>query len=75
VKVGKRIPFAADKNVEVAFEVFNLLNAGNFTEWSRQGPNRILQPTDRSRRSRILKRRARATFEVITRSEGSGLIT
>jgi hypothetical protein len=35
VKVGKRIPFATDKNVEVAVEVFNLLNAGNFTEWRR----------------------------------------
>jgi len=66
VKVGKRIPFATDKNVEVALEVFNLLNAGNFTEYSRQGANRIYNPQTFGTYTNPQTPRA-ATFEVITR--------
>ncbi len=32
------------RNVEVAGEVFNLLNAGHYTEFSRQGANRRYNP-------------------------------
>ena len=44
VKVGKRIALGRGSNVEVAAEVFNLLNGGLFTEFSRQGANRIYNP-------------------------------
>jgi hypothetical protein len=66
VKVGKRIPFASDKNVEVAVEVFNLLNAGHFTEYSRQGANRAYNPQTFQTYTNPQTPRA-ATFEVITR--------
>ena len=66
VKVGKRIPFAGDKNVEVAVEVFNLLNAGHFTEYSRQGANRIYNPQTFGTFTNPQTPRA-ATFELITR--------
>jgi hypothetical protein len=32
------------RNVELSTEVFNLLNADNYTEYSRTGPNRIYNP-------------------------------
>jgi len=41
IKVGKRIGLGGSRNVEVSCEVFNLLNAGNYTEYSRQGANRF----------------------------------
>ena len=44
IKVGKRIGLGGSRNVEVSAEVFNLLNAGNFTEYSRQGANRFYNP-------------------------------
>jgi hypothetical protein len=44
VKVGRRIGLSAARNVELSAEVFNLLNGGNYTEFSRQGANRIYNP-------------------------------
>jgi hypothetical protein len=41
LKVGKRIGLGGGRNVEVSAEVFNLLNAGHYTEYSRQGANRF----------------------------------
>jgi len=66
VKVGKRIPLGASRNVELAAEVFNLLNAGHYTEYSRQGANRIYNPQTFATYTNPQTPRA-ATFEVITR--------
>jgi hypothetical protein len=66
VKVGKRIPLGGSRNVELAAEVFNLLNAGNFTEYSRQGANRIYNPQTFKTYTNPQTPRA-ATFEVVTR--------
>jgi hypothetical protein len=44
VKLGKRIGIGAGRNVELSTEIFNLLNAGHFTEFSRQGANRFYNP-------------------------------
>jgi hypothetical protein len=44
VKLGKRINVGGGRNVEVSGDVFNLLNAGNYTEYSRQGANRFYNP-------------------------------
>jgi hypothetical protein len=46
--------------------VFNLLNAGHFTEYSRQGANRIYNPQTFATYTNPQTPRA-ATFEVITR--------
>jgi len=44
IKVGKRIGLGGGRSVELSAEVFNLLNRGNFTEFSRQGANRFYNP-------------------------------
>lgn len=43
-KVAKRINFGS-RNVEVSFNVFNLLNGGNFSEYNRSGANRFYSPS------------------------------
>ena len=66
VKLGKRIPLGRDRNVELSVEVFNLLNAGRFTEYSRQGANRFYNPQTFGTYTNPQTPRA-ATFEVVTR--------
>jgi hypothetical protein len=66
VKLGKRIPLGRARNVELSADVFNLLNAGRFTEFSRQGANRIYNPQTFSTYTNPQTPRA-ATFEVVTR--------
>ena len=44
VKLGKRVSLGGGRSVELSAEVFNLLNGGNYTEFSRQGANRIYNP-------------------------------
>ena len=44
VKLGKRVNMGGGRNVEISAEVFNLLNGGRYTEFSRQGANRIYNP-------------------------------
>jgi Carboxypeptidase regulatory-like domain len=44
IKLGKIVRLGGPRNVELSTEVFNLLNAGNYTEYSRTGPNRIYNP-------------------------------
>ena len=44
IKLGKRIDIGGGRNVELSAEVFNLLNGGRFTEFSRQGANRFYNP-------------------------------
>ena len=44
IKLGKRIGVGGGRNVELSAEVFNLLNAGHYTEFSRQGANRFYNP-------------------------------
>ncbi|MBI4887083.1 MAG: TonB-dependent receptor [Acidobacteria bacterium] len=41
VKIGRTFSTGAGRNLEVAANVFNLLNGGDYTEYARTGPNRI----------------------------------
>ena len=65
-KVGKRIPLGGGRNVELAFDVFNLLNAGHYTEFSRQGANRMYNLQTFRTYTNPQTPRA-ATFEIVTR--------
>jgi len=66
MKLGKRIPVGGMRNVEVSFEVFNLLNSGHFTEFSRQGANRFYNPQTYNTYTNPQTPRA-ATFETTFR--------
>ena len=44
VKFGKRIDLGNGRNFEASLDVYNVLNAGNYTEYSRTGPNRVYNP-------------------------------
>ena len=44
LKLAKRFDFGA-RNFEVAANVFNLLNGGNFSEYNRSGANRFYSPS------------------------------
>ncbi|MGE0450265.1 MAG: TonB-dependent receptor [Vicinamibacterales bacterium] len=44
LKLAKRIDFGA-RNLEVAFNVFNMFNGGNFSEFNRSGANRFYSPS------------------------------
>jgi hypothetical protein len=44
LKLAKRFDFG-QRNVEFAFNVFNLLNGGNFSEYNRSGANRFYSPS------------------------------
>ena len=66
VKVGKRIGLGGGRNVELSAEVFNLLNAGHYTEYSRQGANRFYNPQTFSTYTNPQTPRA-AIFEITTR--------
>ncbi len=44
IKFGKRVNLGGGRNIEATLDVYNLLNAGNYTEWGRQGPNRVYNP-------------------------------
>ena len=44
IKVGRTFSVAAGRNLEVAANVYNLLNGGDYTEYARTGPNRIYNP-------------------------------
>ena len=44
VKVGRRFGLGAGRNLELSANVFNLLNAGDYTEYARTGPNRLYNP-------------------------------
>jgi hypothetical protein len=43
MKVGKVLRFG-DRNLEVSADVYNLLNAGHYTEYARTGANRVYNP-------------------------------
>ena len=45
LKIAKRFRFGNNRQVEVAGNVYNLLNGGNFSEFNRSGANRIYSPT------------------------------
>jgi hypothetical protein len=66
IKLGRRISLGGDRNVELAFDVFNLLNAGHYTEFSRQGANRKYNPQTFGTYTNPQTPRA-ATFEIVTR--------
>ena len=66
IKLGRRIGVGAGRSVEVSGEVFNLLNAGNFTEYSRQGANRFYNPQTFATYTNPQTPRA-ATFQVTAR--------
>lgn len=44
LKLGKRVDLGRGRNVEVAANIFNLLNAGHYTEYARTGANRFYNP-------------------------------
>ena len=66
IKLGKRIGVGNGRNVELSGEVFNLLNAGNFTEFSRQGANRFYNPQTFKTYTNPQTPRA-ATLQIVTR--------
>ncbi len=45
LKLAKTFKLGGPRDIEVAANIFNLLNAARFTEWSRSGANRIYSPT------------------------------
>ncbi len=45
VRLGKRFVLGGSRQLEVSAEVFNLLNAGHFTDYTRNGANRFYSPT------------------------------
>jgi hypothetical protein len=44
LKLAKNFRLGGARELQTGFNVFNLLNAGNFTEWNRGGANRIFNP-------------------------------
>jgi hypothetical protein len=44
VKVGRTFALPGARSLELSANVFNLLNAGDYTEYARTGPNRIYNP-------------------------------
>jgi len=44
IKIGKRVNLGQGRNIEASLDVYNLLNAGHYTEWARTGPNRVYNP-------------------------------
>ena len=44
VKVGRVFALMTGRSLELAANVFNLLNGGDYTEYARTGPNRIYNP-------------------------------
>jgi hypothetical protein len=44
VKFGKRVSLGHRRTLEASLDVYNVLNAGNYTEYSRTGPNRVYNP-------------------------------
>ena len=44
VKLGKKVSLGGRRNLEASVDIYNLLNAGNYTEYSRTGPNRVYNP-------------------------------
>ena len=44
LKLAKRFNFGS-RSFETAFNVFNLLNGGSFSEYNRSGANRICSPS------------------------------
>lgn len=45
IKFGKRVSLGRGRSVEGTLDVYNLLNAGHYTEWARTGPNRTYSPS------------------------------
>lgn len=44
VKVGRVFRLPTSRNVELSANVFNLFNAGDYTEYARTGPNCFYNP-------------------------------
>lgn len=45
LKLAKNFRLGGPRVVQVGFNMFNVLNAARFTEWSRSGANRLYSPT------------------------------
>ena len=45
MKVGYRIRFSGHQHVQLGANIFNIMNAGRYTEWHRSGANLSYQPT------------------------------
>lgn len=44
IKFGKKVNLGHGRNIEGTLDVYNVLNAGHYTEYSRTGPNRVYNP-------------------------------
>jgi hypothetical protein len=65
-KIGRRIDVGEGRSVEIAAEIFNLLNGGHYTEFSRQGANRLYNPQTFATYTNPQTPRA-ATLQVVAR--------
>src|SRR5262249_55581182 len=43
-KIGKKVALGGDRQAEIAANLFNLLNAGNFTQYNYNGANETFNP-------------------------------
>ena len=64
LKVGKRFNFGADRNVEIAGNVFNLLNGGDFTQFSYNSAYQSWSPNFLQMRNRQPARQFQLTAVV-----------
>lgn len=44
LKLGKRVSLGHGRDLEGSLDIYNLLNAGDYTEYARTGPNRVYNP-------------------------------
>ena len=44
MKIGRTFSAGVGRDVEVAANIFNVLNGGDYTEYARTGANRIYNP-------------------------------
>ncbi len=62
LKVGKKLPLGGSREAEVAANVFNLTNAGNFTQYNYNGANERFNPNYLQFRNQQPARALQATF-------------
>ncbi len=62
LKVGKKVPLGGTREVEVAANLFNLLNAGNYTQYNYNGASEVFNPNYLQFRNQQAARALQATF-------------
>jgi hypothetical protein len=61
-KIGKKIDLGRSRQVEAAANIFNLLNAGNFTQYNYNGASETFNPNFLQMRNQQSARALQATF-------------